>query len=103
MAKLSIKEILSGNVLSHGWFKHQYKLILLISLLIFIYIYSGYQSERQQHRLSDLEQQLEDVQMTQLTISASLMDKTRQSSISTMLQSHGSAVKESTTPAIRVE
>ena len=61
MAKLSIKEILSGDVLSQGWFKRQYKLILLISGLIFFYIYSGYQSQRQQRMLSELQKELQDV------------------------------------------
>ena len=55
MSKFSIKDILSGDVLSHGWFKQQYKVILLIRGLIFLYIYSGYQSQLQQRILSDLQ------------------------------------------------
>ena len=45
--KYSLKDILSGNVLSQDWFKSKYKLIVMISVLIFLYIYSGYQSQRQ--------------------------------------------------------
>lgn len=103
MKRNSLKEILSGNVLGHTWFKQQYKLIGLICVLIFFYIYSGYQSQRQQRRLSDLQKELQDVQMTQLTINSELMERTRQSSIANMLQEKGSKVKESYKPAIRIE
>jgi hypothetical protein len=101
--KYSLKDILSGNVLSHEWFKNQYKLIIMISVLIFLYIYSGYQSQRQQRELSDLQKELQDVQMTQMTINSELMNKSRQSSISLMLQAKGSKVKESKTPANRIQ
>lgn len=103
MSKFSIKEILSGNVLNHGWFKQQYKLILLISGLIFFYIYSGYQSQRQQRMLSDLQKELQDVQMTQLTVNSELMNKSRQSSVAKMLKEKGSQVTESNKPAIRIK
>lgn len=103
MARLSIKEILSGNVLSSNWFKNQYKLMLLISGLIFIYIYCGYQSQRQQRILSDLQKNLQDAQMVQLTVNAELMNKSRQSSIAKMLQEKGSKLKESNTPAIKIQ
>ena len=102
MHKLSIKNILSGDVLSNNWFKSQYKLIVLISVLIFVYIYSGYQSQRQQRTLSDLQKELQDVQMTQLTVNAELMNKSRQSSVAKMLQEKGSRLKENTKPAIRI-
>lgn len=101
--KYSLKDILSGNVLGHDWFKRQYKVILLISCLIFLHIYFGYQSQRQLRRLSDLQKELQDAELTKLTISAELMDKTRQSSIAKMLEEQGSRVKESNVPAIRIE
>ena len=103
MIKFSFKDILSGNVLSSSWFKSQYKLILLISGLIFLYIYCGYQSQRQQRKLSDLQKELQDVQMVQLTVNAELMNKSRQSSIARMLQEKGSKLKESNTPAIKIQ
>jgi hypothetical protein len=76
---------------------------MMISVLIFLYIYSGYQSQRQQRELSDLQKELQDVQMTQMTINSELMNKSRQSSISLMLQAKGSKVKESKTPANRIQ
>lgn len=101
--KYSLQDILSGNVLGHSWFKDQYKLIVLISSLIFLYIYSGYQSQRQQRELGELQNVLQDVQMTKMTVNAQLMEKTRQSSIVSLLQHKGSDLKESKTPAIRIQ
>ena len=100
--KYSLKDILSGDVLSQDWFKSKYKLIVFISMLIFVYIYSGYQSQRQQRELINLQKELLDVQMTQLTVNSELMHKSRQSSIATLLQMRGSQLKESKTPAIRI-
>jgi hypothetical protein len=101
--KYSLQDILSGNVLGHSLFKDQYKLIVLISSLIILYIYSGYQSQRQQRELGELQTVLQDVQMTKMTVNAQLMEKTRQSSIVSLLQHKGSDLKESKTPAIRIQ
>jgi glutaminase len=103
MSKFSIKEILSGNWLSHERSRQQYKLILLISGLIFLYIYSGYQSQRQQRMLSDLQKELQDVQMTQLTVNSELMNKSRQSSIARMLKEKGSHIEENKTPVVKIQ
>ena len=101
--KYSLKDILSGDVLSQDWFKSKYKLIVFISMLIFVYIYSGYQSQRQQRELAELQKELLDVRMTQMTVNAQLMDMSRQSSIVSLLQAKGSDVKESKTPAMRIQ
>ena len=53
--------------------------------------------------LSDLQKELQDVEMVKLTVNAELMNKTRQSSIAKMLREKGSDVKESNTPAIRIQ
>ncbi len=101
--KYSLQDILSGNVLSHDWFRRRYRLIIMISVLLFLYIYSGYQSQIQQRTLGELQKELLDVQMVQATINSELVHKTRQSSISAMLQAQGSNVKESRTPTIRIQ
>ena len=36
MAKFSFKEVLSGDILTKSWLQRQYKVILLISVLIFM-------------------------------------------------------------------
>ena len=101
--KFSFQKVISGAILTNGWFRRQYKLMLLICGLIFCYIYSGYQSQVQQKQLSDLQKELQDVQLIHLTISSELMDKTRQSSIAAMLQEKGSNLTESVKPATRIQ
>ena len=103
MYKFSLKDILSGNILTKAWLKRQYKVIGLISVLIFVYIHCGYLAQRQQRNLSELQKELQDAQFVQLSLSAELMEKTRQSSISKMLTEKESKVKPSTTPAIRIQ
>ena len=68
-----------------------------------MYIYSGYQSQRQQRMLHDLQQELLDVQMTQLTVNSELMHKSRQSSVVILLEEKGSQLKENKTPVIRIQ
>mgnify|MGYP007053718808 FL=1 len=101
--KYSLQDFLSGNVLNQEWFRRQYKLIAMISVLIFLYIYCGYQSQRQQRKLHDLQQELQDARMTQLTVNSELMNKSRQSSIVCLLEEKGSQLKENKTPVIRIQ
>jgi hypothetical protein len=65
-----------------------------------LYIYSGYQSQRQQRILSDLQKELQDVQLTQLTLNTELMNKSRQSSVARMLKEKVSTVKETNKPEL---
>lgn len=102
MGKFSLQEILSGDILTKAGFKRQYKVIALISALIFIYIHCGYLAQRQQRNLSELQKELQDAKFVQLSINAEFMEKTRQSSICEMLSNKGSKVKASNTPAIRI-
>ncbi len=101
--KDTIKDILSGDVLKKGWFKEQYKVILLIAGLIFLYIYCDYLGQAQQHRLSNMKKELQDVQFINTTLNAQLMSSTRQSAISLSLKERGSQLKESNQAPIRIE
>jgi len=99
---ISIQDILNGNIFTKGWMKRQYKLFVLIFVLLIIYIFAGYQSQKQQARLADLSRDLQDARYEYLTINAELVEMSRQSVISKRLKEAGSNVKESTTPAIRI-
>lgn len=103
MSIFSLKDILSGDVLKKGWFKEQYKLIVLIAGLIFLYIYCDYLGQAQQHRLSTLKKELQDVQFIKTTLNAQLMSSTRQSAISQSLKERGSQLKESNKAPTRIE
>lgn len=103
MSKFSLKDIFSGDILAQEWFKKQYKLIFLICGLLFVYIYLGYQAERQQHRLNMLNKELQDAYFTKQTLNAQMMTQTRQSAIANSLAEKGSKLKESHQAAIKIE
>ena len=103
MSKFSLKDILSGDVLKKGWFKKQYRLILLIAGMIFMYIYCDYLGQAQQHKLSTLKKELQDLYFVKTTLNAQLMSSTRQSAISKALQERGSKVKETNIAPTRIE
>ena len=101
--KFSLKDILSGDVLKKGWFKKQYRLILLIAGMIFMYIYCDYLGQAQQHKLSTLKKELQDLHFDKTPLNAQLMSSTRQSAISKALQERGSKVKETNIAPTRIE
>ena len=76
MSKFSLRDVLSGDILTKSWFQRQYKVIGLISVLIFIYIHCGYLAQRQQCHLSQLQQDLQDAYYVQLSMQAEFMEKT---------------------------
>lgn len=98
-----LKEIFSGEIFAKEWFRQQYKLIILIASLIFLYVYIGYETQRQQHRLSSIQKKVEDAYFVKTTLNAELMSSTRQSIVSEELQRRGSTVKESKIAPLYIE
>jgi hypothetical protein len=103
MRDFTIKDVLSGNVLGHQWLRRQYLMIFLVSGLIFLYIYCEYQSQRQQRELNNLKKELKEVRLRKLMASTELLGSTRRSNVIELLNAHGSELKESTIPAIRIQ
>lgn len=103
MSKFSLKDIFSGEILAKEWVKKQYRLIFLICGLLFAYIYFGYQSERQQNRLNQLNKELQDAYFTKQTLNAQVMTQTRQSSIAKSLEEKGSKIRESHVAAVKID
>ena len=82
--------------------REQYPLIGLIVGLVFLYILTGYQAAKQQHRLTDTKKEMLDAKFRYMTISAQLTNTTRQSQIIEALQENGSALKENTVPPTKI-
>ncbi|MCQ2330985.1 MAG: hypothetical protein MJZ55_03250 [Paludibacteraceae bacterium] len=100
--KRQMQQIANGDILTHSWFRRQYKLILLIAGLIFIYIFMDFQAQRQQHHLTTLQKELQETQFEHLTIEAELTKKTRQSAIKEELQARGSELQENVRPVMYI-
>lgn len=98
MKIIDLQSFLNGDIVRHESIKKQYPLLGLLLGLVFIYILFGYISEAQQHQLSDIKKEVKDLRFRYLTISAELMQSTRQSRVASLLKEQGSDLKENTTP-----
>ena len=99
----NIQSWLNGDQLRSKRFREQYPLVGLIVGLIFLYILTGYQSVKQQHRLTDTKKEMLDAKFRYMTISAELTNTTRQSTVIEALRENGSTLQENTIPPVRIE
>ena len=83
--------------------REQYPLIGLIVGLVFLYILTGYQSAKQQHRLTDTKKEMLDAKFRYMTISAQLTNSTRQSQVIEVLKVNGSELQENRVPPVKVK
>jgi hypothetical protein len=104
MAKAQdIQSWLNGDQLRSKRFRDQYPLIALITALIFVYILTGYQAAKQQHRLTDTKKEMLDAKFRYMTISAQLTNTTRQSQIIEALHTNGSPLQENRIPPTKIK
>ena len=99
---ISMQDVLNGNIFTKNLVRRQYKLFILIFGLLIVYIFEGYQAQKQQARIVELNRALQDAHYEYLTVNAELVEMSRQSVIAKRLRDAGSDVKESTTPAVRI-
>ena len=98
-----IQSWLNGDKLRSEKVREQYPLIILVVSLIFLYILTGYQSAKQQHKLTDTKKEMLDAKFRYMTISAQLTNSTRQSQIIEALHINGSALQENTVPPTKIK
>ena len=98
-----IQSWLNGDRLRSKKIREQYPLIGLIVGLIFLYILTGYQSVKQQHRLTDTKKEMLDAKFRYMTISAQLTNTTRQSQVIQRLRENGSSLQENTVPPTKIQ
>lgn len=98
-----IQSWLNGDKLRSRKIREQYPLIGLIVGLVFLYILTGYQSAKQQHRLTDTKKEMLDAKFRYMTISAQLTNSTRQSQVIEVLKENGSELQENRIPPVKVK
>lgn len=99
----SVRDILNGNFLTKNFFRKQYLLIALMVVLSIFYIGNRFSSEKQITYVAELKRKIQDAKYESLTISAELMEISRQSNILLLLQSKGMILRPGVTPPIIVE
>ena len=98
-----IQSWLNGDKLRSQKIREQYPLIGLIVALVFVYIFTGYQAAKQQHRLTDTKKEMLDAKFRYMTISAELTNLTRQSTVVEVLKENGSELRENNVAPVKVE
>ena len=98
-----IQSWLNGDKLRSQKIREQSPLIGLIVGLVFLYILTGYQSAKQQHRLTDTKKEMLDAKFRYMTISAQLTNSTRQSQVIEVLKVNGSELQENRVPPVKVK
>ena len=98
-----IQSWLNGDKLRSQRIREHYPLIGLIVALVFLYILTGYQSAKQQHRLTDTKKEMLDAKFRYMTISAQLTNSTRQSQVIEVLKVNGSELQENRVPPVKVK
>ena len=99
----NIQSWLNGDRLRSKSIREQYPLIGLIVGLVFLYILTGYQAVKQQHRLTDTKKEMLDAKFRYMTISAQLTNATRQSQIIEVLRENGSSLQENNIPPTKIK
>ena len=98
-----IQAWLNGDKLRSKKIREQYPLLGLIAVLIFLYILTGYQSAKQQNRLTDTKKEMLDAKFRYMTISAELTNATRQSQVAERLREQGSSLQENRVPPTKIK
>jgi hypothetical protein len=99
----SLRDIINGNILTNRFLQKQYGLILLIAVLTFLYVDNRYYCETQLAKEIELKKDIQDVKYESLTISAELMQISRQSNVLKMINERGVNLIRTSAPSIVIE
>ena len=99
----TIRDILNGNILTKNFFQKQYGLLIMIAALTFLYVDNRFYCETRLAKEIDLKKKIQDVKYESLTISAELMEISRQSNVMNKVNESGINLIQSKTPPIVIE
>ena len=99
----TIRDILNGNILTKRFFQKQYGLLIMIAVLTFLYVDNRFYCETQLAHEIDLKKKIEDLKYESLSISAELMEISRQSSVIKKVNESGLDLVESIAPPTVIE
>jgi hypothetical protein len=99
----TVRDILNGNILTKKFLKKQYGLLIMIAALTFLYVDNRFYCETQMAKEIDLKKKIIDLKYESLTISAELMEISRQSNVMDKVNASGISLVQSTTPPFVIE
>jgi hypothetical protein len=99
----TVRDIFNGNILTNKFLQKQYGLLIMIAALTFLYVDNRFYCETQLAKEIELKKKIQDVKYESLTISAELMEISRQSNVMNKVNESGINLIQSTTPPIVIE
>lgn len=96
----SVRDILNGNILTKNFLRKQYGLLIMIAVLTFLYVDNRFYCETQLAQEIDMKKKIQDVKYESLTISAELMQLSRESNVINMVNARGLNMKVTAIPPI---
>jgi len=99
----TLRDVLNGNILTKKFFQKQYGLLIMIAVLTFLYVDNRYYCETQLAKEIEMEKKIQDAKYESLTISAELMQISRQSNVFKMVNDSGLNLIETISPPIVIE
>ncbi len=99
----TLRSFINGDFLTKKFFQKQYGLLILLAILAFIYVDNRYYCETQALKTIELKKKIQDVKYESLTISAQLMQISRQSNIQKLIKEKNIPLVESIKPPVIIE
>jgi hypothetical protein len=90
--------MIGGDILVTDFLHRQFKLLVMIIVLILFYIHNRYICQQQIIEIDRLKQELTDIKYDALTRSSELMEQSRQSHIEEYIKQHKSDLQIPTEP-----
>ncbi len=97
-----LKELIDGSLITRSSVIRQLPYIVFLTLLAFIYIGNRYHAEKLVRQESELQSELQHLRAKAITVSAELMDISRQSEVLRLLEKEDLDIEESLEPPVKI-
>ena len=100
--KANIRNILDGSLMTRELVMKNFQYLLLLTLLGLLLIANRYHAEKIVRESNTLQQEIKELRSVYITVSSELMEKSRQTSVSQLINKRGIGLKELDNPAKRL-
>ena len=101
--QISLMYILGGGILKEDFIVRHTKMIVLIVVLLFFYISNRYTCAIKIREIDSLQEQLRDVKLESMSISAQLTGNTRPSQVEELVKRQGLGLEKAKTPPYKLK
>ncbi len=100
--KANLRNILDGSLMTRELVMKNYRYILLLTFLALILIANRYHAEKLVRETNTLQAKVKELRSESITVSSRLMEISRQSSVSELVEKRGLGLKELKEPAKKI-